>query len=173
MDLSGAAFSKVANLNLAYGAESGVDALPPTAAGFHDVFGSLWQVGGGIGQGRGAAGQTDVQIPAVLKLQCLIAGHDNECACLDTACWPSAWISSRLLRRALTSHALPPLPLTPLPACLQWCEDRIASLPRSRGVHPLYDDFTTPCYDGEHQVILGGSFASTGDEASVFARRGC
>ncbi|KAI3434706.1 hypothetical protein D9Q98_002767 [Chlorella vulgaris] len=94
MELSGAAFSKVANLNLAYGAESGVDALPPTAAGFHDVLGSLWQ----------------------------------------------------------------------------WCEDRIASLPRSRGVHPLYDDFTTPCYDGEHQVILGGSFASTGDEASVFAR---
>jgi hypothetical protein len=53
---------------------------------------------------------------------------------------------------------------------VQWCEDFIASLPSSRGVHPFYDDFTTPCYDGEHQVILGGSFVSTGDEASVFAR---
>jgi putative 4-mercaptohistidine N1-methyltranferase len=37
-------------------------------------------------------------------------------------------------------------------------------------VHPYYDDFSTPCYDGEHAVILGGSFVSTGSEASVFAR---
>ena len=27
-----------------------------------------------------------------------------------------------------------------------------------------------PCYDGEHQIILGGSFVSTGDEASIWAR---
>ena len=60
----------------------------------------------------------------------------------------------------------PPPPARPP----QWCEDHIASLPASRGVHPFYDDFTTPCYDGEHNVILGGSFVSTGDEASVFAR---
>ncbi|KAL4441833.1 hypothetical protein ABPG77_003749 [Micractinium sp. CCAP 211/92] len=94
MERSGAAFAGTANLNMAYGAESGVDAMPPTTAGFHDVFGNLWQ----------------------------------------------------------------------------WCEDNIASLPSSLGVHPYYDDFTTPCYDGEHNVILGGSFISTGDEASVFAR---
>lgn len=31
-------------------------------------------------------------------------------------------------------------------------------------------DFSTPCFDGEHHVIAGGSFASTGNEASVFAR---
>ena len=41
---------------------------------------------------------------------------------------------------------------------------------RSHGVHVLYDDFSTPCYDGEHSLIMGGSFMSTGDEASVFAR---
>lgn len=52
----------------------------------------------------------------------------------------------------------------------QWCEDFIAALPNSLGVHPYYDDFTTPCYDGEHNVILGGSFMSTGNEASVYAR---
>lgn len=52
----------------------------------------------------------------------------------------------------------------------QWCEDRLAALPNSRGVHPLYDDFSTPCYDGEHHIIMGGSFVSTGDESSVFAR---
>jgi 5-histidylcysteine sulfoxide synthase/putative 4-mercaptohistidine N1-methyltranferase len=51
----------------------------------------------------------------------------------------------------------------------QWCEDHFAALPGFR-VHPLYDDFSTPCFDGEHNVIMGGSFASCGDEASVHAR---
>ena len=36
--------------------------------------------------------------------------------------------------------------------------------------HPHYDDFTMPCFDGKHDLILGGSFISTGDEASTFAR---
>jgi 5-histidylcysteine sulfoxide synthase/putative 4-mercaptohistidine N1-methyltranferase len=51
----------------------------------------------------------------------------------------------------------------------QWAEDHFAALPGFR-VHPLYDDFSTPCFDGEHNLILGGSHASTGDEASVHAR---
>ncbi|CAN0505985.1 unnamed protein product, partial [Ectocarpus sp. 8 AP-2014] len=33
-----------------------------------------------------------------------------------------------------------------------------------------FQDFSTPCFDGEHHIIAGGSFASTGNEASVFAR---
>ena len=37
-------------------------------------------------------------------------------------------------------------------------------------VHPLYDDFTTPTYDGKHNLIKGGSFISTGDEALQSAR---
>ena len=44
--------------------------------------------------------------------------------------------------------------LTVRPHCLiprpQWCEDNIASLPNSLGVHPYYDDFTTPTFDGRH-----------------------
>lgn len=51
----------------------------------------------------------------------------------------------------------------------QWCEDHFHPLPGSVP-HPYYDDFSVPCYDGEHQMILGGSFISTGDEASVWAR---
>lgn len=53
---------------------------------------------------------------------------------------------------------------------LQWCEDYFSALPNSNGVHELYDDFSSPCYDGEHSLIMGGSFISTGDMASVFAR---
>jgi 5-histidylcysteine sulfoxide synthase/putative 4-mercaptohistidine N1-methyltranferase len=51
----------------------------------------------------------------------------------------------------------------------QWCEDEFNPLHGFR-VHPYYDDFSTPCFDGKHQMILGGSFISTGDEASQFAR---
>jgi len=50
-----------------------------------------------------------------------------------------------------------------------WCEDDFHPL-ASFKVHPYYDDFSTPCFDGEHSMILGGSFISTGDEASVWAR---
>ena len=37
-------------------------------------------------------------------------------------------------------------------------------------IHPVYDDFSVPCYDGRHDMILGGSFMSTGNEASTFSR---
>jgi len=82
-----------ANLNLAYGSESAVDAMAPSKQGFHDVIGNVWH----------------------------------------------------------------------------WVEDHMSALTGFR-VDPLYDDFTLPCFDGEHHMILGGSFASTGDEASHFAR---
>ena len=51
----------------------------------------------------------------------------------------------------------------------QWCEDHFHPLSGSK-IHPYYDDFSAPCYDGEHQMIMGGSFIATGDEASRFAR---
>ncbi len=37
-------------------------------------------------------------------------------------------------------------------------------------IDPLYDDFSTPCFDGKHQMIRGGSFMSCGHEASHWAR---
>lgn len=51
----------------------------------------------------------------------------------------------------------------------EWCEDHQAPLPGFE-IFPLYDDFTLPCFDGEHQLIVGGSFASTGNQGSKFAR---
>lgn len=51
----------------------------------------------------------------------------------------------------------------------QWCEDHFHPLP-GFAVHPLYEDFSTPCFAGEHQMILGGSFISTGTETSPWAR---
>lgn len=37
-------------------------------------------------------------------------------------------------------------------------------------VHPLYDDFTTPTFDGQHNLIKGGSWISCGNEARLSAR---
>ncbi|KAM5465334.1 hypothetical protein MauCBS54593_006580 [Microsporum audouinii] len=51
----------------------------------------------------------------------------------------------------------------------QWCEDAFGPLP-GFAVHPYYEDFSTPFYGGEHQLLLGGAFAATGDEASVWGR---
>lgn len=51
----------------------------------------------------------------------------------------------------------------------EWTEDHFNPLPGFE-VHHVYDDFSSPCFDGKHSMIVGGSFMSTGDEASVFAR---
>lgn len=51
----------------------------------------------------------------------------------------------------------------------QWAEDQFNPL-EGFNVHSLYDDFSTPCFDGKHQMMLGGSFISCGHEASVWAR---
>ncbi len=51
----------------------------------------------------------------------------------------------------------------------EWTEDHFNPLTGFE-VHHVYDDFSSPCFDGKHSVIVGGSFMSTGDEASVFAR---
>jgi putative 4-mercaptohistidine N1-methyltranferase len=51
----------------------------------------------------------------------------------------------------------------------EWTEDHFNPL-RGFEVHHIYDDFSSPCFDGKHSMIVGGSFISTGDEASVFAR---
>jgi 5-histidylcysteine sulfoxide synthase len=37
-------------------------------------------------------------------------------------------------------------------------------------INNLYDDFSTPCFDGKHHMIKGGSFISCGHEASHWAR---
>ena len=51
----------------------------------------------------------------------------------------------------------------------QWSEDYFRPLAHSRP-HRYYEDFSVPCYDNEHQMVFGGSFMSTGDQASIWAR---
>ncbi len=51
----------------------------------------------------------------------------------------------------------------------QWTETPITGFPGFK-VHPLYDDFTTPTFDGKHNLIKGGSWISTGNEHTWHSR---
>jgi 5-histidylcysteine sulfoxide synthase/putative 4-mercaptohistidine N1-methyltranferase len=51
----------------------------------------------------------------------------------------------------------------------QWTETPIDALPGFH-VHPWYDDFSTPTFDHRHNLIKGGSWISTGNEANRHAR---
>ncbi len=51
----------------------------------------------------------------------------------------------------------------------QWTETPITGFP-GFAVHPLYDDFSTPTFDTRHNLIKGGSWISTGNEATRHAR---
>jgi 5-histidylcysteine sulfoxide synthase/putative 4-mercaptohistidine N1-methyltranferase len=51
----------------------------------------------------------------------------------------------------------------------QWTETPIHPFPGFR-IHPIYDDFSVPTFDGRHNLIKGGSWISTGNEALRNAR---
>ncbi|PSW20881.1 SAM-dependent methyltransferase [Photobacterium sanctipauli] len=51
----------------------------------------------------------------------------------------------------------------------QWTETCIDGF-QGFQVHPLYDDFSTPTFDGKHNLIKGGSWISTGNEAIQSSR---
>lgn len=51
----------------------------------------------------------------------------------------------------------------------QWTETPITGFPGFK-VHPFYDDFSTPTFDGKHNLIKGGSWISTGNEATKHSR---
>jgi 5-histidylcysteine sulfoxide synthase/putative 4-mercaptohistidine N1-methyltranferase len=51
----------------------------------------------------------------------------------------------------------------------QWSSSAIDGFDGFR-IHPLYDDFSTPTFDGKHNLIKGGSWISTGNLAIRNAR---
>ena len=51
----------------------------------------------------------------------------------------------------------------------QWTETPIYPFDNFK-VHPLYDDFTAPTFDGKHNIIKGGSWISSGNETRLSAR---
>ncbi|MGF1860828.1 5-histidylcysteine sulfoxide synthase [Photobacterium profundum] len=51
----------------------------------------------------------------------------------------------------------------------QWTETPIDGF-NGFQVHPLYDDFSTPTFDGLHNLIKGGSWISTGNESIKASR---
>jgi len=51
----------------------------------------------------------------------------------------------------------------------QWTETPINGFDGFK-IHPIYDDFSTPTFDNKHNLIKGGSWISTGNEATGNAR---
>ncbi len=51
----------------------------------------------------------------------------------------------------------------------QWTETAIDGFEGFK-VHPAYDDFSVPTFDGQHNLMKGGSWISTGNEAHKDAR---
>lgn len=51
----------------------------------------------------------------------------------------------------------------------QWTETPIYPY-HGFAIHPWYDDFSTPTFDGRHNIIKGGSWISTGNEATRDSR---
>lgn len=51
----------------------------------------------------------------------------------------------------------------------QWTSTPISGFEGFK-VHPRYDDFSTPTFDGKHDLMKGGSWISTGNEALASAR---
>lgn len=51
----------------------------------------------------------------------------------------------------------------------QWTETPIDGFDNFE-VHPLYDDFSTPTFDGKHNLMKGGSWISTGNEVVTSSR---
>jgi len=51
----------------------------------------------------------------------------------------------------------------------QWCEDDSNPLPGFK-THYLYEDFSCPTFDGQHKMVMGCSFISTGEDASMWER---
>ncbi len=51
----------------------------------------------------------------------------------------------------------------------QWTETAIDALD-GFNVHPAYDDFSVPTFDGRHNLIKGGSWIATGNEAILQSR---
>ena len=51
----------------------------------------------------------------------------------------------------------------------QWTETPIYPFDEFK-VHPIYDDFTTPTFDGRHNLIKGGSWISSGNESRKASR---
>ena len=51
----------------------------------------------------------------------------------------------------------------------QWTETPITGFDGFE-IHPYYDDFSTPTFDTQHNLIKGGSWISTGNEATRDSR---
>ena len=161
------------NVNMTYGSSCPVNEFPPSATGFFDVHGNVWEWVSGA-----ALSLRILRLPwmAFSGLPPRLHALHPSSACIAGnflmvfSCARSAAAGESRLP-ASTSPVLSVYPYCVCCVCaLFWqVEDHFAPLPEFE-IHFLYDDFSTPCFDGWHTGIMGGSWISCGQLASNFAR---
>jgi len=113
----------------------------------------------------------NVQLPTEAHWQVLRQGLPSECAA-DQPAWRRAPGNINL------EHGGSSMPVDAFPQgdfcdvignVWQWTRTPIMPF-KGFAVHPLYDDFSVPTFDGRHNLIKGGSWISTGNEALASAR---
>lgn len=101
-----------------------------------------------------------------------IRGLDNDII-LDSSSYKSKLMNVNLVYSSMSPvNFYPPNKLgfyDVLGNAWEWTDTFFCALPGFK-THPFYEDFSTPCFDGKHHVIQGGSFISTGNEASIYSR---
>lgn len=108
-----------------------------------------------------------IRLPTEAEWHCLRDRLDS-----DLINWPQApgninleyWASSSPVDRFLNNNFF-----DLLGNVWQWTESAIDGFEGFK-VDPLYDDFSTPTFDGQHNLIKGGSWISTGNEALKHSR---
>ena len=162
------------------------DASPLLGAGRRPVAPALHGAGDPhalelAGRGQPARGQGLLQLEGRSRpaARCACRPRRNGTACSSTAASATCRDLGRGARATSTWPARPPA--CPVDEHLhggfgdlvgnvwQHTETPISGFP-GFAVHPLYDDFSTPTFDTEHNLIKGGSWISTGNEATRDSR---
>ncbi len=108
-----------------------------------------------------------IRLPTEAEWYCLRDGLDS-----DLADWDQApgninleyWASACPVNRFRTSMPNGKEFYDVIGNVWQWTETPIEGFPGFE-VHPVYDDFSTPTFDGKHNLLKGGCFFSTGNYA--------
>ncbi len=181
------------NVNMTYGSSCPVNEFPPSATGFYDVHGNVWEWVSGA-----------ALLLRILRLLWITfsglrtplhALYPSPAYIAGNSCVRNYLLLFFCARIAAAGEFQLPASTSPVlsvyPCCVCVCvrvcvrvcarvcvyvsafcmqvEDHFAPLPEFE-IHFLYDDFSTPCFDGWHTGIMGGSWISCGQLASNFAR---
>jgi hypothetical protein len=129
------------NYQLAYSSQNPVTELPPSEAGFYDVFGSAWEW----------AEDHFAALPGKPMFASAPCHFILVCICYLVL---EGWYMLSSMHTALTAlHACLLLGPRDLFACGKLTAGCMCAVCAGFKVHPYYEDFSSPCFAGLHQLV--------------------